>query len=148
MSLSVDRFVAAAMAIKAEFGLSLFGFDLIVPVRRGKEEMKVEEDVEIGEGSSCNKIDRNGEQSVFRFDTKIEEAAEHTVTTEVFKCYSVNYDDNNAEKDLELEEELELVVIDVNYFPSYKEVPDFPHRFRKFLRERAGMLPAIADREE
>jgi hypothetical protein len=33
----------------------------------------------------------------------------------------------------------ELVVIDVNYFPSYKEVPDFPRRLRKFLRQKAGM---------
>ena len=32
--------------------------------------------------------------------------------------------------------ELELVVIDVNFFPSYKEVTDFPVRLRKFLRSK------------
>lgn len=34
----------------------------------------------------------------------------------------------------------ELVVIDVNYFPSYKEVPDFPKRLRRFFRRKAGMF--------
>ena len=33
-----------------------------------------------------------------------------------------------------------LVVIDVNFFPSYKEVPDFPQRLREFLRKKAGMV--------
>lgn len=31
----LDRFRQAAMAIKEEFGLSLFGFDVIVPRRSG-----------------------------------------------------------------------------------------------------------------
>jgi inositol-1,3,4-trisphosphate 5/6-kinase / inositol-tetrakisphosphate 1-kinase len=26
-----------------------------------------------------------------------------------------------------------ILVIDVNYFPSYKEVPDFPSRLKKYL---------------
>ena len=101
------------------------------------------------EESSCNKNDGKDEQAVFRFDTKIEEAAGHTVRAEIFNGHSVS--DENKRRDREQEEqpaEPELIVIDVNYFPSYKEVPDFPHRFRKFLRERAGMLPSIADREE
>jgi hypothetical protein len=34
--------------------------------------------------------------------------------------------------------EAELVVVDVNFFPSFKEVEDFPARLRAFLRERAG----------
>ena len=32
-----------------------------------------------------------------------------------------------------------LMVIDVNYFPSYKEVEDFPVRLRQFLRRAANM---------
>lgn len=32
-----------------------------------------------------------------------------------------------------------LVVIDVNFFPSYKEVPDFPTRLRTFLRCRQAL---------
>ena len=33
----------------------------------------------------------------------------------------------------------EYVVIDVNFFPSYKEVTDFPCRLRSFLRNKAGI---------
>ena len=134
------------MAIKAEFGLSLFGFDLIIPVRRKKVETKVEKEVVSVEESSCNRNDGKDERAVFRFDTKIEETAGHTVRAEIFNGHSVS--DENKRRDREQEQqpaEPELIVIDVNYFPSYKEVPDFPHRFRKFLRERAGMLPSIAD---
>ena len=134
------------MAIKAEFGLSLFGFDLIIPVRRKKVETKVEKEVVSVEESSRNKNDGKDERAVFRFDTKIEEAAGHTVRAEIFNGLSVS--DESKRRDREQEQqpaEPELIVIDVNYFPSYKEVPDFPHRFRKFLRERAGMLPSIAD---
>ena len=32
-----------------------------------------------------------------------------------------------------------LVVIDVNYFPSYKEVSDFPQRLRKLLHSRMAL---------
>lgn len=39
--------------------------------------------------------------------------------------------------------ERDLVVIDVNFFPSYKEVEDFPFRLKKFLRKRAGLQPYI-----
>ena len=134
------------MAIKAEFGLSLFGFDLIIPVRRKKVETKVEKEVVSVEESSRNKNDGKDERAVFRFDTKIEETAGDTVRAEIFNGLSVS--DESKRRDREQEQqpaEPELIVIDVNYFPSYKEVPDFPHRFRKFLRERAGMLPSIAD---
>jgi hypothetical protein len=33
-----------------------------------------------------------------------------------------------------------LVVIDVNYFPSYKEVSDFPTKLLKFLRQSCDMI--------
>jgi hypothetical protein len=36
-----------------------------------------------------------------------------------------------------------VLVIDINYFPSYKEVPDFPARLRRYLVSRKG---AGADR--
>jgi hypothetical protein len=49
-----------------------------------------------------------------------------------------NQDENEEEKGDD-DGDFELVVIDVNYFPSYKEVPDFPRRLRKFLRQKAGM---------
>lgn len=67
-----ERFVAIAAALKEGFGLSLFGFDVIVPNDRK---------------TACNS---------------------------------------------------EYVVIDVNFFPSYKEVGDFPSRLRSFLWEHAA----------
>ena len=49
-------------------------------------------------------------------------------------------DKNEGENEVKGDDgDFELVVIDVNYFPSYKEVPDFPRRLRKFLRQKAGM---------
>lgn len=65
-----QRFKDAAQAIKEEFGLTLFGFDVILPTTLPDD----------------------------------------------------------------------LLVVDVNFFPSYKEVVDFPSRFRKHLRRTAGML--------
>ena len=52
-----------------------------------------------------------------------------------------NKNENEEEKGEKGDDDgdFELVVIDVNYFPSYKEVPDFPRRLRKFLRQKAGM---------
>lgn len=35
----------------------------------------------------------------------------------------------------------QLLVVDVNFFPSYKEVPDFPSQLRAFLRKCAGLPP-------
>jgi hypothetical protein len=71
-------FEESAAAIRAEFGLSLFGFDAIVP-RQGRCG---------GSGSG------DGASGV--------------------------------------------TVIDVNYFPSYKEVRDFPARLRRFLASRSA----------
>ena len=48
-------------------------------------------------------------------------------------------EEEKEEEEKKEEDVSELVVIDVNYFPSYKEVPDFPMRLRKFLRQKAGM---------
>ena len=76
-----ERFRATAAAIRNEFGLTLFGFDAILPVQHS------------------NSADLCGTGGV------------------------------------------EVVVIDVNYFPSYKEVCDFPHRLKRFLASRKAMSP-------
>ena len=83
LCLSADRFVSIASALRTEFGLSLFGFDVIIP--------------NIGTGAQGSGSD-------------------------------------------------DYVVIDVNFFPSYKEVEDFPSRLRKYLRRRVG-LPALSPEE-
>jgi hypothetical protein len=55
----------------------------------------------------------------------------------------------------QLEGTQNLHVIDVNFFPSYKEVEDFPSRLRAFLRSRRkrkanidiGSSPAVPEQE-
>ena len=84
-TLFTARFQLAATSISQEFGLSLFGFDVIIPVMKPK---------------SCELCDSN-------------------YTT--MNTYS---------------NDLDLVVIDVNFFPSYKEVVDFPNRLRTFLKSK------------
>lgn len=69
----VEKFENAAAAIRQEFGLTLFGFDVIIPTNL----------------SSADGI----------------------------------------------------VVIDVNFFPSYKEVADFTSRLRSLLRRKGGFAP-------
>lgn len=32
-----------------------------------------------------------------------------------------------------------LVIIDINFFPSYKEIPDFPEKLCRYMRKRAGL---------
>lgn len=75
---SIGRFVATAMALKEEFGLSLFGFDVIIPANSSS--------------TPCKTLDPL---------------------------------------------QKELVIIDINFFPSYKEVSDFPQRLCDFLKKKA-----------
>lgn len=82
----VEQFIKAAKVISNGFGLTLFGFDVIVPVK------------------SCTIGDCGVELSEPTFERK---------------------DD--------------LVVIDVNFFPSYKEVKDFPDKLCAYLLKRAGI---------
>jgi hypothetical protein len=44
-----------------------------------------------------------------------------------------------------LDSETQMLVIDVNFFPSYKEVPDFPTKLRAYLRRAAGLRPWDGD---
>ncbi len=81
-----ELFEIAAKIIKNEFGLSLFGFDVIISD-----------------------------------DNKTEQV--HAVRTYLL-TYSLTYS---------LTQVCGLQIIDVNYFPSFKEVRDFPERLRKFL---------------
>jgi hypothetical protein len=32
----------------------------------------------------------------------------------------------------------QVIIVDVNYFPSYKEVTDFPRRLRQYLKKLAS----------
>jgi hypothetical protein len=43
------------------------------------------------------------------------------------------------DKSPELDKDTQLVIIDINFFPSYKEIPDFPDKLCKYMRKRAGL---------
>ena len=83
--LPTKDFRRAAREISERFGLSLFGFDVIIPIQNNSSSVPEEQ-----EGGA------------------------------------------------------KLVVIDVNFFPSYKEVPDFPRRLRSLLRLRSLALKNTA----
>lgn len=89
--LVADQLRSSAAAIRAEFGLTLFGFDVIIP----SEPL-----------SQCTTED-------------------HTISAS----------DGNS-KGVRASGAMAVTVIDVNYFPSYKEVPDFPSRLRRYLASR------------
>ena len=85
------------MLIKEEFGLTLFGFDVII----------------LSESQRFNSISSD----------------KHNNSSGIVNSISVNSNSVGLDD--------QLVVIDVNYFPSYKEVGDFPLRLRQFLGKKA-----------
>jgi len=90
------NFEQVAKEISSEFGLSLFGFDVIVPVENCVPSSS--------SSKSCTGTD-------------------------------VTFSGRKS------------LVIDVNFFPSYKEVPDFPSRLRAYLRKASGFPPWIKDED-
>lgn len=80
-----DNFSCAAEAISDSFGLSLFGFDVIIP--------------------------------------------QSTATTVAALS---PYSSGGGVP--------EILIIDINFFPSYKEVSDFPSKLRRFFRKKAGLV--------
>ena len=86
------------MVLKDAFGLSLFGFDVIVSTQGTPTPARLT--------GSCH------EQT----STKVGE--------------------DGARNDIK-----PFLVVDVNFFPSYKEVSDFPRILRAFLRRAASLPP-------
>lgn len=76
------QFEAVAAALRQELGLTLFGFDCIIPSSESGTELN-----------------------------------------------------NNI---YDIRDPSDIIVIDVNFFPSYKEVEDFPIRLKRYLKHRAG----------
>ena len=122
-------FKQTAMAIKDEFGLSLFGFDVIIPndeLESGKANTS-----KSGNGTSTISQNPTNCSSAFRVgnskcrlneDCELSgdsKSAPHLFEGDVSECRR------------------KPMVIDVNYFPSYKEVSDFPTRLRRFLKKKA-----------
>jgi hypothetical protein len=141
----VDRFRQAAMAIKEEFGLSLFGFDVIVPRRSGNCSLNCHGRDNCvcnnnHTGSNChsnavgNGCNSNNIPPLVQIADNLQSLVINGSTNTVRDTVLTNHG-NSIGIDID-----DLVVIDVNYFPSYKEVPDFPQRLRRFFRSKAGMF--------
>jgi hypothetical protein len=103
LPVAYDRFRETAKVIKQEFGLTLFGFDVIVPINDNIDDNGVEDYID-GYSSSSSNIRSNSQDPT-------------------------------------------IMVIDINYFPSYKEVIDFPSRLRRFLRSKANIQPIVKSDE-
>ena len=113
--LHVDNFLAAAQEIKDEFGLSLFGFDVIVPRHQVREAYaSVVSSIVIASDATHSPAP----------------ATDSASTTTLYADVQISAETSGEQA---------LVVIDVNFFPSYKEVSDFPSRLRKYLRKAAGL---------
>lgn len=95
-------FNETAKLIADEFGLSLFGFDVIVP------------DSQVKKSNGINRI----------LDSD-------TLSSELNGSIRESNDSNSIPS-----QRSPLMVIDVNYFPSYKEVTDFPDKLRRFLKRK------------
>ena len=166
-----ERFRAAAKAISTEFGLTLFGFDVIVPTPVSS--LRHRHDANMVMGSQPHRSgDNNGicddrvRSSSGAFDDEKDVSSGGTCLSQSqergrLRSSSHHSDCGSIEEEIDAaaivplmtgrpyfsssldnfgEDHGHLVVIDVNYFPSYKEVPDFPQRLREFLRKKAGMV--------
>ena len=81
---TTDEIEPVTTALRAAFGLELFGFDIIVA--HGKKDFREQKNIMDGDG--------NGDEK-------------------------------------------EILVVDVNYFPGYKEVPNFPSLLAQYLTQKA-----------
>lgn len=179
--LHVGRFRDAAESLSSHFGLSLFGFDVIVPrdvcpththVQSSGSSSSIGADDVVNSSGSGGGITGNREGNVraalspthrsgmrntesASSPTTLDDAA-HAVTTisvgedglthdnETVGCKGEGFglSHHSAQPSSPPPSpQPPLLVVDVNFFPSYKEVGDFPQRLRSFLRKRAGLAP-------
>lgn len=118
MYVIVELFNRTAAAIREEFGLSLFGFDVIIPT---VELCSPEDNSSVPCSCSCSLLH---ESDVCSCSCRGERSS-----GEESESYASSIEGEHFRKPM---------VIDINYFPSYKEVSDFPMKLRKFLRKKAS----------
>lgn len=123
----IELFVQTAKELKRTFGLSLFGFDVILPVPSASFSPLSEERREIT-GLQDPFIEEDQAAVSLPFQK------EEEVDVEMLEIHRAQALSLSQKKE---KEQRQLMVIDVNYFPSYKEVKDFPSRLKKYLRTKA-----------
>lgn len=104
----LECFKQAARLMSAQFGLTLFGFDVIF---NHQHDMESNQNLNIVL-SSVSSSSSSSSSSPIKSS-----AVDDTSVTHLHSCSPIS-----------------LIVVDVNYFPSYKEVSDFPIRLRRFLK--------------
>ncbi len=102
-----------ANELKKTFGLTLFGFDVIVPTTTVN--------TTLSSSTSCSSSSQDLAEEFHPH-----ESMEGNETEE-------NHLSNSTSK-----QQPKLMIIDVNYFPSYKEVKDFPTKLKNYLRKKAS----------
>lgn len=113
LPVAYERFRETAEVIKHEFGLTLFGFDVIIPIDDNVDDNDGVEDCIVDNVDGC---------------------------VDTYSNSSSNIHSNS--------QDATIMVIDINYFPSYKEVKDFPSRLRRFLRSKANIIQPIIKIDE
>ena len=103
-----DELEPVTTALRNAFGLELFGFDVLVK-----------------HNSSTNPKRRRKKNS----PDLVLDSSDDSINNDG-DCATVNDDDN-------VNDDREILVVDVNYFPGYKEVPNFPSLLAQYLTQKA-----------
>ena len=111
LPLPLECFKQAAKLMREQFGLSLFGFDVIF----------TNEDL----------------NNLKNYHSLTSSSSSSSATTNSSSSNSSNHKSDFTQQ--QQQPPISMYVIDVNYFPSYKEVADFPSRLRKFLKSTAAV---------
>lgn len=112
-------FVITANELKKTFGLTLFGFDVIVPTTSAT--------TSILSSSSCSSSSQDLSEEFHHESMEGNETEEN---------HSSNLNHHHHQQ--QRQPQPKLMIIDVNYFPSYKEVKDFPTKLKNYLRKKAS----------
>jgi hypothetical protein len=120
----IDVFLATVAALKNKFGLTLFGFDVIIPISRSQQ---LNQDDRGSESNETKQSNSKFARYQYSQETSSSTAKDFIEGSE---CAM-----NEETKPITMLEEKKIMIIDINYFPSYKEVKDFPLRLRRYLRK-------------
>ena len=125
----IDIFLATAAALKNKFGLTLFGFDVIIPINR---EQRLSDTYQYDQEPESNET----KQSYSKF-ARYQYSQELDTLSSMANCIEgpEGRAINEEAQSITTLEEKKIMIIDINYFPSYKEVKDFPLRLRRYLRK-------------